>query len=759
MKKQAFPIALLFASGTLCRAAVPLLSVGYADVDGGDFTALLAWPTDAATITVERKDGASGAWTAVATFSDGTASFNDTTVRLGKTYFYRLSDSSSTGAEIEYHLLRRLETGGYPIFSDGVYNTASWCQPPQNGFDGNLDSYVDSDQNLWPKVGVDFGAATNFVALVRAYPRLRYAGRFNGFKAYGGSDWTDNSKCKALTDAVNSSAGERWYVLPADFSTAYRYYFYSDCYGGNCAECEFYGWSQADIDANSMSDVELTVTRSDWTDSHAVLSWDASAGSATVQRREGEDGNWVTLQSGVSTGSYTDTSLKFGVVSYYRLVIDGAYSNYASLLRMRKLAVTADKAFIQGSGRAANAFDGDTATFSASDVANACLGADFGRVDTAVALVRVLPREGYAAQASGLSFSGSQRKRAVVVAGASADTCIVADAGSPAGSGWIECETGSTDYYRSFYVRGGSFHAMAAEVEFYGWTMADQGKAYSAPQAGFKVADHVPEGSTARPDFTPLFTWNGAATDDSADVKIQYAKSVDGHWRAFADVAGADSHLGLDAPIGVLAYYRLVVDGVPASGSAVSYRRLRELDPNAYTMFNQGNGDQWGHHTIDLAFDGDISTFVDINYKDQRLEDILIAQGKVKGAWDGYNDETLAVPKMGADFGEPTNTVATVCLFPRDMNNLGRMLKARVYASDNDAATEVATDEPATMISGDTNLESLGVNYHRIDIPAPTAYRTYYLDEIRYGDVSEIVFYGRSERDLKGPETLVVLLR
>ena len=37
-------------------------------------------------------------------------------------------------------------------------------------------------------------------------------------------------------------------ALPADFSTAYRYY-YSNCYGGNCAECEFYGWSQADIDA------------------------------------------------------------------------------------------------------------------------------------------------------------------------------------------------------------------------------------------------------------------------------------------------------------------------------------------------------------------------------------------------------------------------------------------------------------------------------------------------------------------------------
>lgn len=657
------------------------------------------------------------------------------------TYLYRLSDGSATGTQIEYHLLRRLSTAGYPIISDGIYDTASWCQPPQGGFDGDLNTYVDSDQNLWPKVGVDFGAATNFVALVRAYPRKNQTGRFNGFKAYGGSDWTKADKCKALTAAVNSSAGEVWYVLPADFSTAYRYYFYSDCYGGNCAECEFYGWSQADIDANSKSDVELTVTRSDWTDSYAVLAWDSAVGAVDVQRREGVDGNWVTLQTGVTGGAYTDRTLKFGVLSYFRLKIGDAYTDAQPLLRMHKLAVAAEQVFIQ------------------TDVGNPLFGADFGRADTSIAFCRVLPATGQSGRVVNVVLSGSTRKSSVIKTGNSVDTIISAPVSAEDDTTWIEFDTTSTAAFRSFYLNC----ADLAEVEFYGWTLADQGKSYVAPKPEFKVADNVPAGSAARPDFTPLFTWNGAATDDGVSVVIQSAtKSSEGPWRHFADVAGAESHLGLEARIGVPTWYRLVIDGAPA-GAVVSYRRLRELDPNDpkqhCTLFNQGNGDAWGHHTIELAFDRDTSTYADINYKDQRQENIFIAQGKVKDAWDGYKDEDLAVPKMGADYGEAINTVAAVCIFPRDMGNLGRMLKARVYGSNNDAATEVATDEPATMISADKNLESMGVSYHPITIPSPATYRTFYVDEVRYGDLSEIVFYGWSERDLAGPQGMMVIIR
>ena len=659
------------------------------------------------------------------------------------TYLYRLSDGSATGTQIEYHLLRRLGTAGYPIFSDGIYDTAGWCQPPEKGFDGDLDTYVDSDQNLYPKVGVDFGAATNFVALVRAYPRKgNNRGRFKGFRVSGASDWTNNSKCVEITDVVNdNSIEEQWYVLPAVFSTAYRYYFFSGFYGGNCAECEFYGWSQADIDANSKSDVELTVTRSDWTDSYAVLAWDSAVGAVDVQRREGVDGNWVTLQTGVTGGAYTDRALKFGVLSYFRLKIGDAYTDAQPLLRMHKLAVAAEQVFIQ------------------TDVGNPLFGADFGRADTSVAFCRVLPAAGQSGRVVNVVLSGSTRKSSVIKTGNSVDTIISAPVSAEDDTTWIEFDTTSTAAFRSFYLNC----ADLAEVELYGWTLADQGKSYVAPKPEFKVADNVPAGSAARPDFTPLFTWNGAATDDGVSVVIQSAtKSSEGPWRHFADVAGAESHLGLEARIGVPTWYRLVIDGAPA-GAVVSYRRLRELDPNDpkqhCTLFNQGNGDAWGHHTVDLAFDRDTSTYADINYKDQRQEDIFIAQGKKKDAWDGYKDEDLAVPKMGADYGEAINTVAAVCIFPRDMGNLGRMLKARVYGSNNDAATEVATDEPATMISADKNLESMGVSYHPITIPSPATYRTFYVDEVRYGDLSEIVFYGWSERDLAGPQGMMVILR
>ena len=653
------------------------------------------------------------------------------------TYLYRLSDGGASGAEIEYHLLRRLNTAGYPIISDGIYDTASWCEPPEKGFDGDLDTYVDSAKIYDTKVGVDFGAATNFVALVRAYPRKTQSGRFNGFKAYGGSDWTKADKCKALTDAVNSSAGEVWYVLPADFSTAYRYYYYSGCYEANCAECEFYGWSQADIDANSKSDVELTVTRSDWTDSYAILAWDSAVGAVDVQRREGEDGNWVTLQTGVTGGTYTDTALKFGVTSYFRLKIGDAYTDAQPLLRMHKLAVAAEQVFIQ------------------TDVGNPLFGADFGKVDTSIAFCRVLPATGQSGRVVNVVLSGSTRKSSVIKTGNSVDTIISAPVSAEDDTTWIEFDTTSTAAFRSFYLNC----ADLAEVEFYGWTLADQGKSYVA-KPEFKVADNVPAGSAERPDFTPLFTWNAAATDDRVSVVIQSAtKSSEGPWHRFADVTGAESHLGLEARIGILTWYRLVIDGTPTE-AVVSYRRLRELNPNGYTLFNQGNDHAWGsYHPIDLAFDRDTSTFTDINYKDQRQEDIFIAQGKKKDAWDGYKDEDLAVPKMGADFGKATNTVAAVCIFPRDMGNLGRMLKARVYGSNNDAATELATDEPATMISADKNLDSMGMSYHLITIPSPATYRTFYVDEVRYGNLAELVFYGWSERDLADPQGMMVIVR
>ena len=43
MKKLLFSAVLLFAASATCRAAVPELTVGYADIDNLDFTALLSW--------------------------------------------------------------------------------------------------------------------------------------------------------------------------------------------------------------------------------------------------------------------------------------------------------------------------------------------------------------------------------------------------------------------------------------------------------------------------------------------------------------------------------------------------------------------------------------------------------------------------------------------------------------------------------------------------------------------------------------------
>ena len=186
----------MFKATTLAAAAIasatafaaPALTVGYSDIDSGDLSAKLTWE-GSGQVTVQRAESASGPWSDKGTASSG--SWTDSSAVVSKTYWYRLNDGSSTSDAVKFAAMRKLPASEGTVVSQC---TAYWAdtRTAESVFDGRIDNFETgfcdakstTTKTTTPKVGVDFGSATYYVALVRFYPRKQ-----GSATSYGESSW------------------------------------------------------------------------------------------------------------------------------------------------------------------------------------------------------------------------------------------------------------------------------------------------------------------------------------------------------------------------------------------------------------------------------------------------------------------------------------------------------------------------------------------------------------------------------------------
>ncbi|MBO7687098.1 MAG: hypothetical protein J6V72_11975, partial [Kiritimatiellae bacterium] len=556
----------MFKATTLAAAAIasatafaaPALTVGYSDIDSGDLSAKLTWE-GSGQVTVQRAESASGPWSDKGTASSG--SWIDSSTVVSKTYWYRLNDGSSTSDAVKFAAVRKLPASEGTVVSQC---TAYWAdtRTAESVFDGRIDNFETgfcdakstTTETPTPKVGVDFGSATYYVALVRFYPRKQGSetsyGESSGAIVYGSandgaSEMAVDTLGTALTEPTAFAAHE-WQLREVANPAAYRTYYYAGVAGGQMTECEFYGWTQSDIEAAGAGDLPLTVERTAEDDVTAKLSWSAS-GEATVERRNGAAGSWTEIGT-TSAGTYTDSSAPYGVACQYRVSVGGTRTVTATFTRMRRLSTAGATFFTNGTlydGRAPErAFDGETAKPNIFEVTESPskaikLGVDFGAATNYVAYIRVYPRADLPTRTTGFTLYGSADDAAAsTAADASGDVRLTDALAETTVAKWypVSVNPSAVAAYRTYYGYNIAEHGNVAELELYGWTeddIADAGGESGEGDAATAKDSDLAVASVADDDFTAKLSWTAL----SGAVKLQASYSATGPWADLANIA------------------------------------------------------------------------------------------------------------------------------------------------------------------------------------------------------------------------------
>lgn len=739
MKLQQFSsfVACMVAATAVAAPDVVVQARNLVDRASYDGTPVLSWEASDAPVTVQRSADGGATWTDVASLAAGAAEFADASAQVSRTYRYRLSDEAGTGAaSADFQVLRFLDASRMPVVSVGDFASQSWCKRPGLAFDGSIaaDSYPDSATSK-PQVGVDFGAASNYVRRVRLYPRTsnNCQGRMNHTRIYGyGGAWSteaDNAGT-ALTEELTGVAENRWYELESDASVAYRYYYFQGATGGNVAECEFWGWTAEDLEALTRVDLAFQVERSDWTDSYAVVTADAAHDGAEVQRKTGWEGEWTRVGV-LAEGRFVDRTAPFGQTVYYRLVTAAGESASQSFQRLRRLSVEGAELFTDGPldqpwcQPVSKAFDGDVGTFPDINKSRPKIGVDFGRPDVYVAFIRIHSRQGTRYRFVDTALYGSNDSAAMEIASGTVGKPLTDGAPLPGedAPGWFELAVHDPQPLRTYYLTktSGDFNGNVTEWELYGWTRADEG---SETPLDFRVQRESFE------TFLPVLTWNDVS---KSGVVAQRAESAEGPWTDLARVAPGEDCALTDRTVryGRLNYYRLVVDGVPTE--AVPFRRLRRMPVVQDAVFGNHQS-AWNNATPWMAFDGNENSFPD-----------LIRE-------DGTR------PKVGVDFGTDDWALALVRVLPRHEsgNNIHLSAGAIFYGSRGTAAEEAATGavDAATPLTKVTAFTDYNLEWQLYDVASPDYFRTYFYHGCYAGNLAEVEFYGWLRTDLVQPTTI-----
>lgn len=397
------------------------------------------------------------------------------------------------------------------------YGSAGGTYGYSTVFDGNPATFYDSAASTsW--AGLDFGVERTITAVRYVKreggdgPRIRNA----KFQVANQPDFSD-----AVTFYVAPDVTPDFAVVTATLATPVvgryaRYHTPENGYG-NIAECEF------DTDAHPVeTPSDFTVSPSDWTNHHAVLSWVAtgceSMSSTLVYRAVAETGPWSRVAVvGTDVTSWTDTSLRVGerfwyAVGYGRLssgeLLEGMTTrpvvhrrlmrierDWADLSQLKPGMSVIHNGTYGGSYSPSKMFDGDPLTFadmlspSGGDKGDIRVGVDFGKA-YCIGAVRALPRQ---------DADGRNRAPGHLIYGANsianwAEANVVVPAMSFDGLAWGEFASADETGYRYAWINKpttGSSYANFAELEFYGWPtdilVAPEKLTFAMEQTGVRV--------------------------------------------------------------------------------------------------------------------------------------------------------------------------------------------------------------------------------------------------------------------------------
>ncbi len=587
----------MFKATTLAAAAIasatafaaPTLTVGYSDIDSGDLSAKLTWE-GSGQVTVQRAESASGPWSDKGTASSG--SWTDSSTVVSKTYWYRLNDGSSTSDAVKFAAVRKLPASEGTVVSQC---TAYWAdtRTAESVFDGRIDNFETAfcdaksttTETGKPKVGVDFGSASVYVAMARFYPRKQGTGSphtmSSGAKLYGSAsagevEMATDDLGTELTEATSFTACE-WQDRTVASPAAFRTYYYKGPNGGNMTELELYGWTEGDIAAADEPEVSVTAKDADLAvasaaddDFTAKLSWKALPGAVKLQASYSATGPWADLANiAAGTATYTDTSAPCGITRYYRLSDADGESVVVSFKRLRRFTASQGTVFWTGVcsegwyKEGSRAFDGDTATFPDLNGNAPKVGVDFGEIEPFVSFVRVHTRpDYYSNRSNGALVYGSSRTASALSSTADSD---VDTALSVALSGigdnvdaWYEIAVDSASAYRTFYLT--TANGNLAEIQFYGWTAEDIAEAEG-------VATPVVDSVTADPDEAEITVAWTCETDAEITEFVVERRKGSGSWTELARPASdVFSYVDADPETRQTYFYR--VTAIYANGFA-----------------------------------------------------------------------------------------------------------------------------------------------------------------------------------------------
>ena len=733
-------------------------------------------------VTVQRRLGETGAWKDLAVV-EGESSFVDATALYGRVYQYRViageagADASEPQSFLRVH---KLSTAGASFFTNGELYKG---RAPDRAFDGKVGSNAsgvpaeqmgNNNDNIVEialgetreiKIGVDFGNADNYVSFVRAFPRAdnNFYTRMSGFCLYGSADDAATAQaCDAsgddkLTDELPTPKSATWFTLPVTHEpiAAYRtYYAYNIANNGNVAEIELYGWTAADLaevdpeisDTADVSDAGLTVARVAVDDIRPRLGWTAVTAPVTVERALEPEGPYTVLGTAPALAvTFADLDAPVGRVCYYRLTSGDTASNIVSFRSLRRFTYANCTFGAQGVAAwdenctADKAFDGNVLTYPDLEYATTFpkVAVDFGAdgATNHVAVVRLLPRIGWAYRLAGTTLHGSMRSAQEELATDDWSVKLTPEAPEGVDNRWEELEADPTFAYRTYYVR--TSYGNVNEILLFGWTDADLADQPVPPAelTGVQVTYN------ALPEFKPLVLWRPL----DAPVVVERAPEPAGPWSAVGTADGRNGTFCVpDAKVGILWYYR-VRSGAQTS-EPVPFRRMRKFDLSAFTTF--GNGNPYKETaTYAASFDGTLESCCDL--------------------WATVAEDNHKI-KLGVDFGVTEHFVGLVHVYPRRDQYRTRLVGMTLFGSDLSAEAEGRTLEllegtraltPADAVSSVDVARWIDVYTDLVRPDRHVPYRTYFVTNMKEGggNIGELEFYGWSKNDL--PHGTAVLLR